>query len=835
MCYLATGRAFFGGNSAVYGGAIYSFYETTLHFGESVKFTRNVAEKDGGGIYALGTDIVFEEGSTASFNSNSAMNGGALYFNNAAFLTLKKRATLCTFNNHASEHGGAMFHEDITIPTQCKFKGMKQSEIIKLPYCFIQLGVSGPPVVSIAATVKSDNDSSEKEGSFIYGGLLNRCQIPFDDIQIRDGRIAMVSRSIVPYKLFPNRFSVNKSGDIASQPYQLCVCVNDQNLACSSNSIRIDVHRGEKFTLFLLALDQLGVSTPTQITARVSKTARLKINQSFQTLLPNCSALSYSLYSTVNNEELILFPDGPCHDTGLARVTVNVALLPCPDGFIKSNERCVCEEKLKKYGADCVIDEEIYILRNNGSTFWIQAIYMRDSYQGLIHYKTCPADYCTNNTVSFTLDNPDMQCANNRSGMLCGACAANYSLMLGSSRCEECSNAYLALLLPFAASGIALVAFLSILRLTVATGMINSLILYANIVQSNSRVFLSAIKARNILTVFIAWLNLDLGFETCFYDGMTAYAQIWLQFAFPIYIWILVSFIILTSRYSITVSKLIGHNPIAVLATLLLMSYAKLLKMIIEVFSYVELDSPQNKTVVVWLKDATVPYLQSWHLFLTMMISLVLVFLFLPYTFFLLLGYKLYHYSGRKYLHWLNKLKPFLDSYYAPYRIHTRYWTGFLLLIRCALYIVFSFNSLQATNMSLLAVIVTFTAIIIISWLSVKIYRSVFVTLVEASMYLNLIILSAATLANHSSVALVYSLIGMAFAIMMWVIAYHFYILYIAKSAIWHSIEEMFISTFKNHPATSQQERERALTPNPHNTATKTVVELREALLESDS
>ena len=107
--------------------------------------------------------------------------------------------------------------------------------------------------------------------------------------------------------------------------------------------------------------------------------------------------------------------------------------------------------------------------------------------------------------------------------------------MLGSSRCGECSNTYLALLLPFAAAGIALVVFLFVLKLTVATGMINSVILYANIVQAHKGILLPP-NTFKVLTIFIAWMNLDLGVETCFYDGLTAYAETWLQFAFPIYV-----------------------------------------------------------------------------------------------------------------------------------------------------------------------------------------------------------------------------------------------------------------------------------------------------------
>lgn len=57
-----------------------------------------------------------------------------------------------------------------------------------------------------------------------------------------------------------------------------------------------------------------------------------------------------------------------------------------------------------------------------------------------------------------------------------------------------------------------------------------------------------------------------------------------------------------------------------------------MVKIIIEVYSFADLDYPGNETVTVWLKDANVPYLESWHLLLTVVTTLVLVFFFIPYT-----------------------------------------------------------------------------------------------------------------------------------------------------------------------------------------------------------
>jgi hypothetical protein len=201
------------------------------------------------------------------------------------------------------------------------------------------------------------------------------------------------------------------------------------------------------------------------------------------------------------------------------------------------------------------------------------------------------------------------------------------------------------------------------------------------------------------------------------------------------------------------------------------MSYAKIIKTGIEVYSYAKLDYPENVTVIVWLKDGNIPFFDPLHLLLVVVTSLILVFLFLPYTLLLLLGYKLYRFTDRKFLKWLNRFKLFLDSYYAPYKSHTRYWTGFLLLVRCCLYVAFPFNSDAGNHAS---VIITTSSAVVISWISGGIYSKHHTNMLEAATYLNLIVLSAATLAGFGSVALVHSLVGIVFATVMGIIAFHF-------------------------------------------------------------
>ena len=807
-----TGSTVLYGNKAGLGGAIYSQFGTELTFSGDTLFSHNTADTNGGAIYSVNTNITFDHNGVVSFKWNTAENGGAIYLSSASFLTFNRGVNLSMSYNHATKYGGGIYHEDIASVAQCNYEVSDVTEL-SLPYCFIRVTYFDEYYPTL---ILSKNNSANISGKILHGGLLDRCQFEpsYDNI------FGFLFHSQKAYRA------------ITSEPYKLCFCTNVRQFHCTEPK-SIEIYPGQKFHVSLIALDQTDTSATTEVTA-ISATSRLNSDQSSQTLEPECSKLWYNLYSTQDTDQLILYPDGPCRDTGVARAVVNVMFRPCPDGFMKSGDSCVCEEILNEYNASCSINDNATISRKAGSEFWVQGWFKNETYQGLIHYKTCPRDYCKRGEVTISLESPDTQCDLNRSGLLCGECATNHSLMLGSSRCKKCSNAYLALLLPFALMGIALTVSLIFLRLTVATGMINSIILYANIAQVNRKLFFPA-NQLNIFTIFIAWMNLDLGFETCFFHGLDEYLQTWLQLVFPLYIWIILGSIIFSSRYSITMSKLTGSNPIAVLATLLLMSYTKILKIIVEVYSSVRLEYPNEKTVSVWLKDANVPYLQSKHLLLTVVVTLILIFVFLPFTLLLLLGYKTYRFSGRRYNFLLRRLRPLLESYYGPYETHTRYWTGFLLLVRCALYIVFSFNSLGGERKSLLAIVIIFTGVTIAPWLKVKIYKKFIVNVIEASIYLNLVVLSAATLADMNSPALVYSLVGVTLATLIGIMVYHFHIRYITRTAFWQRIETKVTSHFKNKP----KEMDANLTAgtdlsshDPTKLVTKTHIDLREPLLD---
>ena len=149
--------------------------------------------------------------------------------------------------------------------------------------------------------------------------------------------------------------------------------------------------------------------------------------------------------------------------------------------------------------------------------------------------------------------------------------------MFGSSHCQQCSNIYLFLIVPIEIAGLVLVLLLFILNLTVTDRTINAFILYVNVVSINTPVFFPELDKLTPTYTLISLANLDLGIQTCFYNGMDDYAKMWLQLAFPFYLIFIATSLIVTSRYSAKVQRLTARRALPVLATLFLLSYTKIL------------------------------------------------------------------------------------------------------------------------------------------------------------------------------------------------------------------------------------------------------------------
>lgn len=456
---------------------------------------------------------------------------------------------------------------------------------------------------------------------------------------------------------------------------------------------------------------------------------------------------------------------------------------------MKTRCECECNSDLFPYVSSCDPDFETITRKGH---FWVS--YIKESRGYLIH-PYCPYDYCkpSDVRVDINLNKPngtDIQCANNRSGILCGTCNSFYSLSLGSSRCITCPKHWPAmtvlLILVFIIGGVLLVLVLLMFNLTVAVGTFNGVIFYANIVAANSGIVFPP-------NVFIAWLNLELGFDYCFYDGLDTYWKTWLQLTFPAYVIYLIIMVILISRWSTRFCRLIGRrDPVATLATLLLLSYSKLLQTIIASLSATVLNFPEingtSDAVIVWLPDASIKYLSGKHIPL-FIIAFVILLAGIAYT---LILFSWQWLLGLKWISSTQKLSLFIQTYQMPYTSNHHYWTGLLLLARLILYIISAANVNSDPRINLTAIGVVVVGILLMKDFVEsrgQIYKKRSIEMLETACHFNLAflcIVSFFTLENTKAKAIL-THISISFMVVLFlgILLYHIFTEIIFKTRLW--------------------------------------------------
>ena len=603
----------------------------------------------------------------------------------------------------------------------------------------------------------------------------------------------------------------NYTIDLTSDPLRVCDCTRSTEDCI--NVVRtiqqVQTYPGKVFNLSLIPVGTVLNTTtlsgvPSPIYASVLPLNPDPGNVSSASLVHSgqrtCSDFSYRIISTNQKEVMVLTVDDnfdkiPDYFTALWQTNsslwhdlitqlfrssltvpayIEIELLPCPVGFESTGGECTCSKDLNDYIIDCFIDT---MLIKRKPHIWLASKLATNSSTVYMTHRHCPFDYCKPGEVDFSLDSPDTQCSDHRSGILCGECKPGYSLILGKSECRQCTNLYLLLLIPFAFAGVLLIVFLSLADMTVASGTINGLLFFANIVQENHATFFPPQAAGSFLSVFIAWLNLDFGITSCFYDGLDSYVLTWLQFTFPIFIWFLAFSIIVASRYVNIMNKLCGRNIVPVLATLFLLSYTKLQRLITTSLSFTVVDVSDGSKYFVWLEDGNISYLQGKHIPLFLVSILFLIVLFIPYTLSVMLGPWLQTKTQYRVFCWVLKLKPFFDACFGPLKDKHRYWTGVLLVSRVILSLISATNVLGDDSANLVAITVLVIILMALLCQFGGVYKSWAFSFMDSFFLANLGILALVTLyikeSGGSQYATVCVSTGSAFAAFCLIILYH--------------------------------------------------------------
>jgi MFS family permease len=169
----------------------------------------------------------------------------------------------------------------------------------------------------------------------------------------------------------------------------------------------------------------------------------------------------------------------------------------------------------------------------------------------------------------------------------------------------------------------------------------------------------------------------------------------------------------------------------------------KLLRTVVTIFLFTRLSEiPTGSTLVVWSVDGELDYFGVAHTFLLAAAIAVVIFLWLPYTLSLLFLQQLQKISNSCWcLKWVNKLSPFYDAHFAPFKSKHRYWFGLMLLTRGILLVLFA--STVTVHQSVYLLIILIFGIALLLYMAIMHpFKSTVVLFIQISSLANLVLLS---------------------------------------------------------------------------------------------
>jgi predicted outer membrane repeat protein len=609
------------------------------------------------GIFAV--NGIINVNGTLSFINNSAAIGGGLFLQNT-FIVMFNNSALKFIRNSATIRGGAIFADLQPIGEEGYHLSERYFKI-----CFISFDQLDEyySILSTKPDLNNYNvsiqfiDNKAPLGSSIYGSSLQLCTWipPFDKNN------ASEVFETLPFSFVP--------------PIDTAGVINTGAVEMILNNKTIEVLPGEHVTLDVTAYDALGQSIPWVITSAPSNgphqhnvTLSSTLGLSGYWLLPGDNHSLTNAYfngaEEITSEFILLgvinsFP----------QVNFNVSFKACSVGFVFEDGKCVCSSEISDIDG-VVCRSDLYCIETLANHWFGQ-----DQELGFV-YEECSLDYCESN-LTYVNNNTDIQCNEDfgRTGLVCSECQPGYSATFGSNRCVYCSHYYLFTIPVFLILGLLLVLIITFLNITIADGYINGVIFFCDIISVYKAFFTRSISHTGYHLMFIpaSFINLDVGFELCFYDGMTTLIRSAFYLFFPFYLFFLMIVITLIAKFSVKLSNITNSVPRS-FATIFLLCFTNLGQTCVQIIAFYEIQGSIS-TYYGWYMAPNIPYLDPGHLSLSF-IAIIILILLLVIAFFLLIP-KLV-----MVLKLQVKFLPLLDPFWSPFKPKFRFWLSLRLFFR---------------------------------------------------------------------------------------------------------------------------------------------------------
>ena len=647
-----------------------AFFISELHvrFEGSTMFRNNV----GSAVYLTDSTLEFSKGSTVSFISNSAHNGGAIAMYASSVIHITNDSMFNFTNNEAYSSGGAIY-TSVAAVLQSTYRN-----------CFIQ-SVS-QQYFKTTSILKFKGNYAHMYGHSLFATTLGPCkelcpkQTPVDDPED-------ILQCIADFNF------TNKTSSIATRPISFTL----------HETTPVKIIPGSEYCLNISVTDEADNSLSGIVYgAAVSSHGNVHMNPAFSEVSNNI----ISLLGTIGDDAVLYL------DTSDISLSLNITLIDCKPGYITKNDTCECaaSDYLGLITCEPNIKHGYWMgFCSNNSTELCTTFcpYGFCSYHGMIPNASIHPLPNNSNLLDSQI------CGPNRTDRVCSKCVGNHSVYFHSMKysCGPEDLCYLGWffyliseILPVTLIFVIILVF----NISFTNGNVNCFVFYAQILDTLATNVNRATKfprtievIQTILTFFYRPFNLDFFYleqlSYCLWKGATVMDALLMKYATVGFALVLVVLTILIAKYRCGQFKIFAklHTPNSVLihglSAFFVMCYSQSARVTFHILDYFCLYSINFKceVKVVYL-IGNMNYLEGEHIKYAIIALFVSVFMIIipplllivyPLVFKLLGLCKL---SESKLAGILWRVMPIqlLDSFQSSFKDNFRFFAGLYFFYR---------------------------------------------------------------------------------------------------------------------------------------------------------
>ncbi|XP_078369549.1 uncharacterized protein LOC144653435 [Oculina patagonica] len=623
--------------------------KATLHVNGQLDFINNTGFR-GGAIAMYGRSrIIFHENSKLSFEANSCVHkGGAMYIQTPR-PPLKSFNATC--NNSLNATGTSIY--------TCFFGYFNSS---------VDYDDWNTTVIFTNNNCKSPHNAS---GKAVYATTLKRCWKACEN----RNHNSVFRWKFVKFRDLPDNLT-NFSGKVATDPVDIKHVKRDWEVA-----------PGEVFNATVILRDEVKNPVPAIIDI-VIKSTSVSLNNNTSSLFLTTGhgkVTRISLRGREGSRFSVELNYIGCQIIGKA--IQDIKLKKCYAGFRFSDKTSMCEcikpvtNREARGVSRCTSD---------GKSLFVKKGYWAGEVDGKFFTYICPVGYCNSSNLNSDeyryVKHHVCKEGRNQSSILCGQCDGNYTITVGSEKCQPgCTNWYLFLLIPVGLGLLLLVMGIMLIDLDFFTGYLNAWLYSYQVMELLAPDGFQFNAFREFVTA-LTKIQIQVGSNSfCLAKSWDDADKLMVLYAIPVYV---IATVVL-------LAKMVGafpnwwfsrrvRAPFRGICTILVLCYTDVTYISLRILRYANVGS---KTVL--FVNGDIEYFKKNHLYYGIVAILFILVFVLPFPLFLL--FRPHLTKGLRPVLNLNRWNPFFDALQSCFKDQYRWCAAFYFICRLGILVVHTF------------------------------------------------------------------------------------------------------------------------------------------------